>query len=112
MQKNDGHFLSPFDDFDVIEGQASVAVEIEAQLGFCPDHIVMPVGGGGLSAGVLKYFENNSQYSLIEPLGGASLWAALIAGRPVPLIKLTPLRMVLLLDKLEISLSKLLNRLA
>ena len=47
----------------------------------------MPVGGGGLSAGVLKYFENNSQYSLIEPLGGASLWAALIAGRPVPLDK-------------------------
>ena len=33
-KKNDGHFLSPFDDSDVIEGQASVAVEIEAQLGF------------------------------------------------------------------------------
>ena len=86
-KKNDGHFLSPFDDSDVIEGQASVAVEIEAQLGFCPDHIVMPVGGGGLSAGVLNYFKNSAQYSLIEPLGGASLWAALIAGRPVPLDK-------------------------
>ena len=86
-KKNNGHFLSPFDDADVIEGQASVAVEIEAQLGFCPDHIVMPVGGGGLSAGVLNYFKNSAQYSLIEPLGGASLWAALIAGRPVPLDK-------------------------
>ena len=86
-KKNNGHFLSPFDDSDVIEGQASVAVEIEAQLGFCPDHIVMPVGGGGLSAGVLNYFKNSAQYSLIEPLGGASLWAALIAGRPVPLDK-------------------------
>ena len=86
-KKNNGHFLSPFDDSDVIEGQASVAVEIEAQLGFCPDHIVMPVGGGGLSAGVLNYFKNNAQYSLIEPLGGASLWAALIAGRPVSLDK-------------------------
>ena len=85
--ENNGHFLSPFDDADVIEGQASVAVEIEAQLGFCPDHIVMPVGGGGLSAGVLNYFKNSAQYSLIEPLGGASLWAALIAGRPVPLDK-------------------------
>ena len=62
-KKNNGHFLSPFDDVDVIEGQASVAVEIEAQLGFCPDHIVMPVGGGGLSAGVLNYFKNNAQYS-------------------------------------------------
>ena len=86
-KKNNGHFLSPFDDSDVIEGQASVAVEIEAQLGFCPDQIVMPVGGGGLSAGVLNYFKNSAQYSLIEPLGGASLWAALIAGRPVPLDK-------------------------
>ena len=86
-KENNGHFLSPFDDADVIEGQASVAVEIAAQLGFCPDHIVMPVGGGGLSAGVLNYFKNSAQYSLIEPLGGASLWAALIAGRPVPLDK-------------------------
>ncbi|MEK9705416.1 MAG: pyridoxal-phosphate dependent enzyme, partial [Paracoccaceae bacterium] len=43
------HFLSPFDDEDVIEGQASVAVEIERQLGGIPDHIVLPVGGGGLS---------------------------------------------------------------
>ena len=34
------HFLSPFDDDDVIEGQASVAVEIETQLGHAPDHII------------------------------------------------------------------------
>jgi len=45
------HFLSPFDDEDVIEGQASVAVEIEQQLGRTPDRIILPVGGGGLSAG-------------------------------------------------------------
>jgi len=43
--------LSPFDDEDVIEGQASVAVEIEQQLGRTPDRIILPVGGGGLSAG-------------------------------------------------------------
>ena len=43
-----GHFLSPFDDEDVIEGQATVAVEIEAQLGGVPDHVILPVGGGGL----------------------------------------------------------------
>ena len=85
--KNDGYFLSPFDNQNIIEGQASVAVEIEAQLGFCPDHIIMPVGGGGLSAGVLRYFEDNAQYTLVEPMGGASLWAALIAGKPVPLEK-------------------------
>ena len=45
------HIFFPFDDEDVIEGQASVAVEIERQLGGIPDHIVLPVGGGGLSSG-------------------------------------------------------------
>ncbi|CAG0909167.1 unnamed protein product [Cyprideis torosa] len=82
-----GHFLSPFDDDDVIEGQASVAVEIEAQLGRIPDHVVIPVGGGGLSAGCLGYFETRTQYSFVEPMGGACLRAALEAGRPVPLAR-------------------------
>ena len=39
------HFLSPFDDDDVIEGQASVAVEILDQLGSTPDLVILPVGG-------------------------------------------------------------------
>ncbi|SNS10120.1 threonine ammonia-lyase IlvA [Antarctobacter heliothermus] len=80
-----GHFLSPFDDEDVIEGQASVAVEIEQQLGRAPDHLVIPVGGGGLSAGMISYFGTESQYTFVEPLGGACLRAALQAGRPVAL---------------------------
>ncbi|MBW4981393.1 threonine ammonia-lyase IlvA [Mameliella sp. CS4] len=80
-----GHFLSPFDDDDVIEGQASVAVEIEQQLGRAPDHLVIPVGGGGLSSGVLSYFGNSVQYTFVEPQGGACLRAALQAGRPVAL---------------------------
>ena len=82
-----GHFLSPFDDDDVIEGQASVAAEIEQQLGRVPDHLVIPVGGGGLSAGMLSYFGNAAQYSFVEPLGGACLRAALAAGKPVKLAK-------------------------
>jgi len=80
-----GHFLSPFDDDDVIEGQASVAVEIEAQLSGLPDRIVMPVGGGGLSAGVRGYLESRCDYTLAEPSGGASLAAAIAAGSPVRL---------------------------
>ncbi|WP_375259076.1 threonine ammonia-lyase IlvA [Citreimonas sp.] len=79
------HFLSPFDDEDVIEGQASVAVEIVEQLGQAPDHIVMPVGGGGLSAGVLSYLGTDSLFTLVEPAGGACLRAALEAGEPVAL---------------------------
>ncbi len=86
-QEQGAHFLSPFDDADVIEGQASVAVEIERQLGSTPDHIILPVGGGGLSSGLLSYFGATSQFTLVEPLGGACLWAALIAGKPVKLDK-------------------------
>lgn len=83
-----GHFLSPFDDDGVIEGQASVAVEILDQLGKAPDLIVLPVGGGGLSAGVRAYFDQfgaQTEFRFVEPLGGASLTAALAAGEPVTL---------------------------
>ncbi|NKW91410.1 threonine ammonia-lyase IlvA [Rhodobacteraceae bacterium R_SAG9] len=78
-------FLSPFDDEDVIEGQASVAVEIEDQLGKTPDHIILPVGGGGLSSGVYSYFGAGPQYTLVEPEGGMSLAAALETGEPTTL---------------------------
>ena len=80
-----GHFLPPFDDEDVIEGQASVAVEIEAQMSDLPDLVVMPVGGGGLSSGVRSYFGEAVDYALVEPEGGACLGAALAAGEPVKL---------------------------
>ena len=78
-----GHFLSPFDDDDVIEGQASVAVEIEDQLGLTPDRIVLPVGGGGLSSGVRSYFGNDCAYTFVEPEGAKSLGAAIAEGQPV-----------------------------
>jgi threonine dehydratase len=75
-----GHFLSPFDDPDVIEGQASVGVELLDQLGMAPDLVILPVGGGGLSSGVTGYLRQASSgtaYRFVEPLGGASLTAAL-----------------------------------
>ena len=77
------HFLSPFDDEDVIEGQASVAVEIEAQLGRLPDHVILPVGGWGLSAGTRSYFEDRVRYTFVEPSGATSLADAVAAGAPV-----------------------------
>ena len=83
--ENNGHFLSPFDDEDVIEGQASVGVEIERALDGLPDLIIMPVGGGGLSAGVRSYMGDRCQITLVEPSGGACLHAALKAGHPVKL---------------------------
>lgn len=81
-------FLSPFDAPDIIEGQATVALEMLAQLGRAPDLVVLPVGGGGLSAGVTKYFGQEAprtRFAFAEPLGGASLRAALEAGAPIAL---------------------------
>jgi threonine dehydratase len=85
-----GHFLSPFDDADVIEGQASVAVEMMEQLGGAPDMVVLPVGGGGLSAGITTYLSQeapDTALRYVEPEGGASLAAAVAVGHPVTLGK-------------------------
>ena len=82
------HFLSPFDDEDVIEGQASVAVEMLDQLGHAPDLVILPVGGGGLASGVTRYLRTEApqtSFRFVEPVGGASLTAALAAQEPVTL---------------------------
>ena len=84
----DAHFLSPFDDPDVIEGQASVGVEILDQLDAAPDLVILPVGGGGLAAGVTGYLAEaapETEFRFVEPAGGASLAAAVAAGEPVTL---------------------------
>ncbi|OYX27163.1 MAG: threonine dehydratase [Rhodobacterales bacterium 32-66-7] len=87
-REKNAHFLSPFDDADVIEGQASVAVEVMEQLGRAPDLVVLPVGGGGLASGMTGYLRAvapNTAFRFVEPLGGASLAAALREGGPVTL---------------------------
>ena len=80
-----GHFLSPFDDKDVIEGQATVTYEILNQLGRAPDILVVPVGGGGLSASarrLLAELAPETDIYFVEPSGGMSLAAAVGANEP------------------------------
>ena len=84
------HFLAPFDDADVIEGQATVGAELLAQLGHAPDLVIIPVGGGGLASGVTRFLRDTApetEFRFVEPAGGASLTAALTAGQPVQLAK-------------------------
>lgn len=79
------HFLSPFDDEDVIEGQATVAVEMLRDLPCAPDMVVLPVGGGGVSSGVLSYLRAeapDTETRFVEPAGGANLTEALKVGHP------------------------------
>lgn len=86
--RNGAVFLSPFDDAHVIEGQGTVALEILAQMPDRPDRVVLPVGGGGLAAGITRFLGERSpgtRFTFVEPVGGASLAAALAAGMPVSL---------------------------
>jgi threonine dehydratase len=80
-------FVPPFDDIRIIEGQATVAVEIlEDQPAV--DFLFVPVGGGGLSAGVGNYFKTFSPKTKVigvEPEGAPSMYEALKAGHPITL---------------------------
>ena len=81
-------FLSPFDDADILEGQATVGLEMLDQLDGPPDLVVMPVGGGGLAAGITRLLAEltpDTRMAFAEPEGGASLREALRNGAPVTL---------------------------
>src|SRR5690554_4121440 len=85
-------FIPPFDDLDIIEGQGTVGVEILQDLPDV-DVIVLPIGGGGLAAGVSYYVhQKRPGVRLIgaEPQGAGSMKAAIAAGRSVTLDSIDP----------------------
>jgi threonine dehydratase len=86
-EENKMTFIPPFDDLRIIEGQGTVGVEILETLSNI-DYLFVPVGGGGLSAGVGSYFKTYSPKTKIiglEPEGAPSMFEALKAGHPVTL---------------------------
>ena len=87
-----GLMVPPFDHRDIVEGQATIAHEIVAQLpeGVAPELMVLPVGGGGLSAGVTRYLAGTgaaTRFVFAEPSGAPSLRRSLEAGKRVKLDK-------------------------
>jgi threonine dehydratase len=79
--------IHPFDDVDVIVGQGTVAKELLQQLPNA-DVVFVPVGGGGLLAGMsvyLKQLSPNTKVIGVEAEDSACLKAALAAGEPVDL---------------------------
>jgi threonine dehydratase len=83
--------VPPFDHEDIVEGQASVGLEIVAQLdGESADMLVLPVGGGGLASGLVRFFEGEAgpQFRFVEPLGAPSLRSSLVRGERVKLPQL------------------------
>ena len=81
-------FVPPFDDEKVIEGQATIGLEILDQADVPIDYVFVPIGGGGLSAGVssiIKALSPQTKVIGVEPLGAASMKKAFEEGHPVEL---------------------------
>ena len=81
-------YVSPYDDVDVIAGQGTIGMEIVNQYPGHLDAIFVPVGGGGLIAGIaayVKYLRPKTKIIGVEAEGSACLHAARRAGRRVRL---------------------------
>jgi threo-3-hydroxy-L-aspartate ammonia-lyase len=79
--------IAPFDDYDVMAGQGTVGVEIAEQAGAGPlDLVLVPVGGGGLAAGVgtaIKALRPDTALIGVEPVGADDTSQSLHAGQRV-----------------------------
>jgi len=87
VSEKDLCFISPYDDFEVIAGQATVAKEILAQLDQI-DYVFSPVGGGGLISGMASYIKHYAPHIKVigvEPVDSPTLFKALEANERVML---------------------------
>ena len=82
------HFVPPYDHHDVIAGQGTIGFEILKQHESLPDMIFVPVGGGGLIAGIAVYVKTlcpNIRIIGVEPEDADAMKRSLEAGRRVRL---------------------------
>lgn len=90
-EENQLFFIHPFDDEKVIEGQATIALEILEQANSPIDYVFAPLGGGGLLAGISSVFKQlspNTKIIGVEPEGAASMTASLKENKVVELSKI------------------------
>jgi threonine dehydratase len=86
--KNNKIFVHPFDDLKVIAGQATVGLEILESFKQPIDYVFVPIGGGGLAAGlseVFKHLSPNTKIIGVEPEGAPSMKTAISSGKNTPL---------------------------
>lgn len=86
IRENGATFIHPYDNKEVICGQATAAKELIKQVDDL-DLIICPVGGGGLLAGSIlsaKYFGNNLKVFAAEPKGADDAKRSLDAGKLIP----------------------------
>ncbi len=87
-QQENRIFVHPYDDPDVITGQATIALELFRQSSTPVDYLFIPIGGGGLAAGlalVSRYLHPGIRLIGVEAEESASMQAAFQAGKPVSL---------------------------
>ena len=74
--------IHAFDQYETIAGQGTLAIELADQ---APDvtTVLVPVGGGGLIAGIAAYFEDSVRVVGVEPVGAPTLTRAMACGAPV-----------------------------
>jgi threonine dehydratase len=85
-EKSGGYFIHPFNNPEVIAGQGTLGIELTQQLETPPGVIFLPIGGGGLAAGVaatVKAVYPDVRIVGVEPEDAASMVAAFKAGKPV-----------------------------
>ena len=88
VDEKDLVYIHPYDDPDIIAGQGTIGMEIIRQVTGPLDAVFVPVGGGGLLAGVaayIKYVRPDIKVIGVEPEDAACLKAAMDAGRRVKL---------------------------
>ena len=87
-KENKMEFVHPFDDIKIIEGQATVGLEIINQIDEKIDILFAPLGGGGLLSGVSSVFKEESSETKIiavEPEDATSMKKAVENGGPITL---------------------------
>ncbi len=83
-------FIPPFDDIKIIEGQGTVGMEILEEANHI-DYLIMPIGGGGLAAGIASYFQLLSPKTKligVEPQGAPAMQKSIAEGHVVVLDKI------------------------
>ena len=86
-------FVHPFEDKDVVIGQATLALELIEQAVEPIDYILVPIGGGGLISGVLHVFKTLSPQTKvigIEPEGAPAMQQSLANGKITELNEIDP----------------------
>jgi threonine dehydratase len=87
-QKTGKIFVHPFDDPKIIEGQATVGLELIEQIKMPIDYLFVCIGGGGLASGLISVFSElspNTKIIGVEPKGAPSMKTSMEAGKVVSL---------------------------